>query len=227
MKKTYIVPEHKSLSIPGGFSSISKKNFLGGDIISVKDDINIFNEDIIWYERSNKEQLNFSIESSYESKIYSPSDNKLKHSRLFLDSKQSDYQKERNAKWFLEVRTKDILNDYLFSTLKNHRTFEGLTNKMSLYNNVDLTIKDYINKNIINFYTLEEVNVYVQYKTLSENNEKRFSVSWNKNINKENKLDKFQIEENRNQTGILISFEQWSSSIYNFEYYYDLKFKIK
>lgn len=227
MKKTYIVPEFISTNVPGGYSPKDTKTFIGGAAIFVDDVIKVLNTDILWYENSNNEQLNFNIESSYEPKIYSTSVSKNKHSRLYLDAKQSDYQKNRNAKWYLKIDTASVLSDYLFASIKKYRTFEGLTTRMSKYKNVDLTIKDYIRNSVSEFYEIDEIIVYIEYYELSENNTKQFTTKWVNSINNQNKLTNLQIEKNSDESSVLIAFEQWPSTLYTFNFYYDITYKRK
>lgn len=225
MRRTYISPEYRNDLVNGTLNMVEQSNFFGSKMLEVDNQILIDNSDIIWYQRPNNEQLDFSIESSLKSYFYSSSDNKKNAHRLMIDEKQSAFQKERNTKWILQIDLSTILQNYIFASMKKFRTFEGLKNEMTLYNDVDIALKEYIKNNALNRYKLSKVELFIEYKELRNNNILRYNNIWNPNVPKDSKLDKFELVQIIPDSLIAISFDQKPSSQYAFEYYFNILFE--
>lgn len=225
MRRTYISPEFNNNFVNGSFNTLEQSNFFGSKILDIEDNISIDNSDIIWYQRPNNEQIDFSIESSLDSLFYSSSDNKRSNHKLYMDSKQSSFQKERNTRWILEINLSTILENYIFASMKKYRTFEGLKNEMTIYNDVDVALKSYIKSNVISKYKLSKVELFIEYKELRNNNILRYKNIWNPNVPKDSQLDKFSIRQLIPDSVILINFDQRSSSQFAFEYYFNILFE--
>jgi hypothetical protein len=224
MRRSYISPEYENIPINGSFNMIEKSNSFGSKMVEIDDKIKIDNSDIIWYQRSNNEQLDFSIESTLQSYFYSSSDNKKNNHRLLIDEKQTLFQKERNTRWLLEIDLSSILENYIFASMKKFRSFEGLTNEMTIYNDVDVALKDYIKSNLLDKYQFSKIELFIEYKTLTNNNILRYNNIWNPNITKESILDKYQLIQTIPNSLISISFNQRPSSQFAFEYYFNVLF---
>jgi hypothetical protein len=224
MRRTYISPEYDNNIVNGTFNMLEQSNFFGAKMLEIENQIDIKSEDIIWYQRANNEQLDFSIESSLKSYFYSSSDNKKNNHRLLIDEKQTQFQKERNTRWLLEVNLSSILQNHIFASMKKFRTFEGLTNEMTIYNDVDVALNEYIKNNVINRYKFSQIELFIEYKELSTNDILRYKNIWNPNIPKDSKLDKFQLIQVIPDSILSIRFEQRPSSQFAFEYYFNILF---
>lgn len=229
MRRTYMSPEYKSNRVYGSFSMVENSTIQGSKMLEIDDSINIEDTDIIWYQNDYKEQIDFSTESSLNSYFYSSVDSKMRKHLLYIDDKQDDFQKERNTKWVLEIDIKEILSNYIFASLKKYRTFEGLRNEMCLNKDVDIAIDTYISNNILSRYKLSKIDLYVEYKELRTSNNLRYENVYNNNIPKDSLLEKYNMEFGNNKSyidgsNIKIYFEQRPSSLYNFEYYFDIYF---
>jgi hypothetical protein len=225
MRRTYISPEYDNNLVNGSFNILEQSSFFASKMLEIEDQITIKNDDIIWYQKSNKEQLDFSIESSLESKFYSPSNSKRKNHTLKLDEKQSDFQKQRNAMWVLEIDVSSILQSYIFASMKKYRTFEGLKNEMTIYNDVEVYLNEYIKNNVMNKYRLSNVEIFIDYKELVSNNSLKFNNIWNPLIDSNSILEKFQLNQIVPESIVSINFNQISSSQFYFEYYFNLLFE--
>jgi hypothetical protein len=226
MRRNYISPEYYKNPVYGTFNSYEESNFFSSKMLEVEDIIEIINEDIIYYQKTNGEQLDLSVENALKSEIYSSSENKNKHHRLYYDQAQNDFQLKNNTKWILEIDARDILIDYLFATLKRYRTFEGVRNDMNIKKNVDSYIREYIENNVLNRYKLSKVSLFIKYEYLRNQSTLRFENIWNSNLTSEDEITKFQLNSKYDYSKVNINFNQQEPSLdYSFNYYYNLKFE--
>jgi hypothetical protein len=223
MRRNYISPEYENKFVNGSLSMSEQSNFFGSKMLNIEDNIDITNDDIIWYQRPNNEQLDFSIEKSIRSYFYSSIDSKRDNHRLIIDERQTEFQKLRNTRWLLEIDSNHILEDYIFASMKKYRTFEGLRNGMTVYNDVDLALRNYINRNVLNRYEFSKLELFIEYKELSTNNILKYGNVWNANIPMGSKLERFNLTQTITNN-ITASFEQQSSSQFAFEYYFNIYF---
>ena len=155
MRRSYISPEYDITPVYGTFNMLEESTFFSAKMLEIEDSITIDNLDIIYYQKDNGEQLDLSIESSLPSYAYSSTNDKNSHHTLVMDDSQPKYQLDNNTRWLLKIELNTILINYLFSTLKKYRTFEGIKNDMTIYNNIDTAVYSYINLNILNRYKLK------------------------------------------------------------------------
>ena len=227
MRRTYISAEFKNDKVFGTFNMVEEGNFFGSKMLEVEDSIYLESQNLIYYQKSNGEQLDLSVESSLESYVYSASTNKQTNHTLILDESQSSFQKDNNTTWILEVDLRSILTDFLFSTLKRYRTFEGMKTNMTRTSDVNSAVKEYIRQNVINRYKFKRLDLYIQFKDLRNQNVLRYKNTWNPNIVKsENKFTKFQSDLAFDDSKIKIQFNQEKTSkTFTYEYYFNILFE--
>lgn len=228
MRRTYISPEYYNNNVYGTFNMVEESNFFNAKMLEIEDSIKIENQDIIYYQKLNGEQIDFSIESSLDSYVYSSSEDKLTNHTLVIDEAQTPYQLERNTKWLMHIDLKSILSNYLFATLKSFRTFEGVKNDMNRYNDVNVAMRNYINFNVLDRYQYKSIDLYISYTDLRSQNLLRYKNTWNVNIPKNDttKFTKIQTETAYDYSSVTLTFNQDKpSSDYNFEYYFDILFE--
>jgi hypothetical protein len=227
MRRTYISPEYNNTPINGTFNMVEEGNFFGSKMLEVEDTIYVSNQNVIYYQRSNGEQIDLSVESSLPTMVYSASDNKNKYHRLNLDEAQLQNQKETNTKWVMDVSVKDILSDYIFATLKRYRTFEGISNQLTKTNDVNTSMKEYIEKNVLNRYKFSRFDLYVSYKDLRSQNVLRYKNTWNANIISDtNLIKKRQVNISYDGSELKVLFTQEkASNLYNFDYFFNIFFE--
>ena len=225
MRRTYISPEYKINKVYGSYNMIEESNFFGAKMLEIEDFVEIVNQDIIYYQKDTNEQLDLSVESSLTSLVYSSSINKQTYHTLTLDKSQPAFQLNKNTRWILEINLSQIFSDYIFSSLKKYRTFEGLKNNMTLENDVNVSMRNYIENNIRNRYKLNRVELLINYKDLRNQNILKWKNTWNPNLTSEQKLNKIQTETASDESKITIIFEQEKpSETYNYEYYFNIYF---
>jgi len=227
MRRSYISPEYSNIPVYGTFNMVEDSNFFAAKMLEIEDSIYISNQNIIYYQKSTGEQIDLAIESSLPTQFYSASDNMKSHQKLSLDDTQLDYQKESNTKWILDIDLKNILSDYLFATMKRYRTFEGITNPITKTNDVNTAIREYISKNVTNRYKLSRLDLYVSYTDLRSQNVLRYKNTWKSTIISDaNLLKKKQMDIAFDESTLKILFTQEkSSSLYNFDYYFNILFE--
>ncbi len=227
MRRSYISPEYDIAPVCGTFNMLEESTFFSAKMLEIEDSITIDNLDIIYYQKDNGEQLDLSIESSLPSYAYSSTNDKNSHHTLVMDDSQPKYQLDNNTRWLLKIELNTILINYLFSTLKKYRTFEGIKNDMTIYNNIDTAVYSYINLNILNRYKLKGVELYVKYNDLRSQSALRYKNIWDPSIKSpDNTLTKIQTQTEINESSIIIYFNQEKpSSTYNYNYYFNILFE--
>lgn len=227
MRRNYISPEYQTKAVYGTLNMLEESTFFGSKMLEIDDIISIDTLDIIYYQNQNGEQLDFSIESSFASFIYSSVLDKLNNHTIEIDNSQPKYQLDNNTRWILTIDLKSIITNYLFATLKKYRTFEGVKNDMNIYSNVDSAIYSYINYNILNRYRYKGIKLYVNYVDLRNQNTLRYNNTWNKNtVSNLNIVNKLETETEFDGSSIKITFNQEKpSSIYRFDYFFNILFE--
>jgi len=222
MRRTYISPEYNNNLVSGTLNMFEESTFFGSKMLEIEDILLMDTMDIIWYQKNNKEQLDLSVESALDSYFYSPVDDKLSKSELYMDKKQSEYQKLRNTRWVLDINLQEMLENYLFSTLKKYRTFEGVRNNDTVGNDVDLSIKNYITNNILNHYRFDRIDFYIAYRDIDGTSIKKYNNNWNPYLPKEAIYNKYETKKSSDDSNIKIYFDQKSSSLYIFDYFFNV-----
>jgi len=226
MRRNYISPEFTYNGQYGTMNMIEETSFFGSKMLYIQNYISVDNQNIVYYQNSNNEQVNFSIEKNSSPIVYSSFSDKQKNHTIIIDLTQSSAQKNYNTKWLVTIDLKTILSNFLFATLKQSRTFNGITNNMTIYNNINASINEYISKNILNRYEFSSIDFYVQYQSFVQNGSLRYNNSFIE-LNDSTYLIK-QLQSTLNQSGgsITINFNQsQDSASYNFNYYFNLYFK--
>jgi hypothetical protein len=224
MRRNYISPEFNYYRVFGTLNMVEESSFFGSKMIEIEDSIQIDNQNLIYYETIQGEQIDISIENSLPPNVVSCSDLKNANHTIIIDPNQSEFQKNGNTRYIMTINTKKVFEDFIFGTIKQYRTFEGVLNNMTFGGNVNSSIKEYIIKNISDRYKFDRIEVYIKYRDLRDQNILRFANEWNPNIGDVgNKLARVETETEFDASSMVVNFNQEkSSSLYNFEYYYKL-----
>lgn len=222
MRRNYISPEYKYQSRNGTFNMIEQTSFFGSKMIDIQDRITISNENIIYYQNTNFEQLNFTLEKNLNTIVYSTIQDKLSNHTITKDAAQSSTQENYNTRWIIEINLKTILSNYLFATLKKYRTFEGVRNSVTLYNNVNTAISEYITKNIMSRYKYSTIEFFVEYEHFSQDGSLRFKNDFVELTTSSLQTNKIQAILSDDESRLKIIFNQERpSSDFNFNYYFN------
>ena len=108
--------------------------------------------------------------------------------------------------------------------MKKYRTFEGIKKDMTIYDDVNVAIRNYIDFNVYDRYKVETIDLYVSYKSLRNQNILRLKNTWNKNITDvENKLTKVQSEYSTNNSIVKLTFNQEQpSKDFSYDYFFNV-----
>jgi hypothetical protein len=227
MRRSYISPEYVDNKVYGTLNMVEESNFFGSKMLDIEDSISIKTQDIIYYQNLKGEQIDYSVESSLQSYVYSSSTDKGSNHTLVIDEGQPKYQIDKNTKWILTINLKEILGNYLFGIMKKYRTFDGLKNDMTRYSDVNVALKSYVSFNVIDRYKLKNIELYISYKDLRSQSLLRFKNSWNPNVALDvNKMTKLQSETSFDESTIKLFFNQEKpSSDYSFEYFFNINYE--
>ena len=228
MRRNYISPEFESKEVFGTYNMVEESNFFGAKMLEVEDSIYVDNQNIIYYQLPTGEQLDLSVENTLQSQVYSAdADKKSKH-RLTLDPTQTDYQKENGTNWILEIDLKGILSSYIYAQMKAWRTFEGIKNGMTYYNDVNTALNKYIEFNVVDRYKAARIDLYIQYRDLRSQSLLKFNNTWKQDASllEKNRMSKFQSETSVDGSYTKLTFAQLQpGSTYAFDYYFNIFFE--
>jgi hypothetical protein len=236
MRRTYISPEFNYSPIWGTFNMEEESTVFASKMLEIEDILEIHDQNLVYYQTQDKEQLDISIESSLPSISYSSSENKRINHTISLDESQGSNQKLGKTKWIMKIDLRTILINHLFATLKRWRTFEGVRNSMTESNDVDFAIKEYIIKNVIDRYKLQKIELYLNYVPITNQNILRYNNLWGSTSNQfrtaqlisdlsveDKRLKSFQTQTEFDYSETILTFTQEkNSSEFCFDYYFKL-----
>jgi hypothetical protein len=227
MRRTYISPEFEYKKVFGTFNMKEESSFFGSKMLEIEDVLELTTQSLVYYQNSNSEQLDLDIEKLTLPIVYSVSEDFKENQTLLIDDSQSEFQKNSNTRYTLTINLETILENYLFATLKQYRTFEGVSNTMCYSGDVNFSMKQYILKNVVDRYKFNRVELFLNYVDLRDQNIRRFNNTWATNPSvvavESNKLKNLQTETEYDFSSIKVIFSQEKSSqLFSFEYYFKL-----
>ncbi len=226
MRKNYISPEFAYNNVFGTYNMVEHSSFFGSKMLEIEDSISIVDNNIIYYQNLKNEQFDLQIENSLAPIIYNSSIDKNSNHTLTIDESQSNSQLDNQSRWILNIDLESILSNYIFASLKQGRTFEGVKNNMTIYNDVNVSMREYISKNVLDRYKYSKIELYLRYNDLRGQNVLRFKNNWNTTIISDTNLVK-RLETNTeydySSTRVLFNQEK-ASTQYSFDYYFNIFF---
>lgn len=183
MKDTLMLKKFNSENINGTFNLYEERSFFGSKMMEVEDEININNTSIQYYQyyldtsnHTGKTYMDLSRNNGFQYYILNKNletffINDLVQLKLDYHTiskfQQSDIDLKNNTRWEIKINIYDILKNYIFYNIKNARTFKGLKYTNFLNQNINNSIKEYIDNNILNRYKFESVDLYVLYNKIN------------------------------------------------------------
>lgn len=227
MKRNYISPEYTYTKVEGTFNMEEQKGIFGSKMMDIEDEILLDYRDIVYYQNEINEQLDLVQENLLAPIIYSITENKEQAHTLRIDESQTDFEKQKNTRWVLEINIRDILVNYIFSRIKEARTFEGINNNSTSFNSIDTAIRKYIEVNLLSRYKYKTITLYIKYNKLQESGFYRYQNNWNTNIGQSGNVhSKIEVELNFDKSKMIARFTQEKVATgFNFDYYFDLKYE--
>lgn len=226
MRRTYISPEFIYNKVHGTLNMNEHSSFFGSKMLNIDNSIIIKSDNITYYQLAGGEQIDFYSESSLSPVTYNLVQDKKDNHTIILDESQTDYQLNNNTQWIVDIKIKDILTNYLFATMKKWRTFEGVRNNMTLFNQVDTALLQYIKSNVLTKYSFTKIEFYLQSVDLLTIGGLRYNNQFDSTVEtNENLWTKFETETDPNGLDIRLKFSQPKpSTSYAFNYYFNLYF---
>lgn len=228
MRRTYISPEFEYVPVYGTLNMREESSFFGSKMLEILDSIEITNENIIYYQNANGEQLDESVELALPQVVYDTVSDKQANHTLTIDDSQTETQKNGNAKWILDINIRSVLRNYIFANLKKFRTFDSVQNLMVRDKNVNSAITNYIDNNILDRYKFERIELFYKPVDLLSVGGLKFKNTYDVNIEivPNTIYSKIQTETDPEYIDMRVIFFQDSpASQYSFKYYFNLYFE--
>jgi hypothetical protein len=227
MRRTYISPEFDYKKVYGSFNMKEESSFFGSKMLEIEDSLELTTQSIVYYQNPKGEQLDLDIEKLSPPIVYSVSENFKANHTLVLDESQSEFLRNTTTSYVLTINLETILESFLFATLKQYRTFDGVKSDMCYSGDVNFSMRQYIIKNVVDRYKFNRVELFLNYVDLRDQNIRRYNNTWSTNptaISTEtNKLKNVQTETEYDFSSIRLTFnQQKSSQLFSFEYYFKL-----
>lgn len=249
MKKSFITREYSSEPQPGTLNQKESRVFFSSKILEIEDVITIDDNNITWTQSTDNTQ-GLGVDSV--NKILDTTTLKLNDHTLRIFPNQSDQDKKNFTQWEFTFNITDMITQYLFALLKKNRTFTGITNINTKFNDIDRAINDYINFNILPRIQFDTVVLFIKYYPVGEKQENgvvalQFDSQFRVDIINpvplagENNTDfqnrvlqvrksltakNFQLTLNASQTVATVIYKQTqSSSSFKFDYYFNIVYK--
>jgi hypothetical protein len=236
MRRSYISPEFDYKPVFGTYNMQEISSLFSSKMLEIEDFLEIHDQNLVYFQTQNSEQLDLSIESSLTPISYSASDDKKNNHTLVIDDSQSLTTRDTRTRWIMTINLNKILTNYLFATLKRWRTFEGVRNNMTKNNDVNFAIQEYIIKNVTDRYKLSKIELFINYVDIKDKNNLKFNNLWAGTSNvlrtaklttdisiEANRLKSFQSQTEFDFSSTRITFSQErNSSDFCFDYYFKL-----
>jgi hypothetical protein len=225
MRRTYISPEFRYDGMAGTFNMKESGSFFGSKMMDIEDSLSIDNNNIIYYQNAAGEQLNLNLEKNNEAQVYNTFEDKRLNHTIELDPAQSQQQLDSSTRWVVTVDLRLILTNYLYSTLKSSRTFEGVRNEGTIYNNVNDAVRDYVSSNLVGRYVLDQFNFWISYVPLSTQGTLRYSNEFSEAALVGTLTTRVQTAYTYNKSLVRVSFAQeLPSNTHCFDYYFTMSY---
>jgi len=241
MKDSLMLKKYKTENVSGVYNLKEEKTFFGSKLMEIEDYIEIRDRSIPYYDVNDVTDMNsgyqyYDLNEIKESitifDIVSIKNNNHKISK----SLQNDDIERYNTRWKINIDIKNILRQYLFGKIKESRVFRSISYKYFTNNNINTSIYEYINMNILDRYELDKIELYVKYIDIKNNviysnlAIKQYDPKFNQSI----ELEKYKVSNTNLKLDLYLDklapinveyYQVKSSTEYKFDYYYNLYFK--
>jgi len=240
----YNIQEYETTTEKGLYNLQLSKTYFNNILMNIEDEIIVNNSQIDYSDvkpflKSSANQLgyqyvnltNMSLESNTTVNLF---DIKKKSHTISLPQ-QSNIDLQSNTLWNINIDVKNILKEYLFAKIKNIRVFKGMKHSDVRNSNINLSIYDFIELNLLNKYKMSNIDFYVYYenilyKNINNNNKLQFNpIFKTEDVYKDyNKIKNVGIVVNPySLDNILLNYNQTKpSKEYKFDYYFDLTYTV-
>lgn len=245
MKSNLILKQYQTEPVEGTQQLQEITTFFGSKMMEIEDTITIDNK-VIQY----SQYLNPSVDDNTNGFQYyeemNPNEtifltdliNVKKNNHTIKLQQQKDIEKQYNTRWEINISIKNILREYLFSRIKEARTFKCLKYSDFLNKDINASIYQYIDTNVLSRYKYDNVDFFVVYKHIPSNNrlygdailvydpifDSNIDITTNKVTNLNVVTDVY--KNINNLTDLTINYYQIKPSTeWKFDYYFNLIYK--
>jgi hypothetical protein len=232
MKSDTFIIKYDKQPQKGTFNMKETNCFFGSKMMEIEDEIVIDDKLIQYFNKLNGYQNYDNLVDEVPINI-NLNDIKLSyHTISIIQQNQTDYL--NNTRWQIDIKIREILKLYLFSKIKERRVFKSITEDDIYNKSLDTSIDDYINNNLIDRYEFNKINLYIKYENIEQDqtnnsgSKLQYNPSWNVFLKDKQYLitNLNIISDISNLNDLIINYNQIKpSTIYRFDYYYDLYFK--
>jgi len=252
MKNDLILKKYKKETVHGTFNLLEEETFFGSKIMEIEDEIIIDDKSIQYFQyfytptdpnditeqnlTKNNGYQYYELNTLYET-FYLLDVVELKYDyHTITKSQQTKVDEKNNTRWLLNVDIKSILKEYIFAKIKERRTFKSITYNEVLNNDINNSIYSYIETNLLDRFSFNYIDFYVRYIDIKNNTIwnnttlKQFSPSYKSDI----ELEEYKVTNVNVEIDNFIDplanlkinyFQTKPSTIYVFDYYFNIYFK--
>lgn len=235
MKENLMLKKYITEPANGTFNLLEKTTFFGSKMIDIEDSIIINDAAIDYFQYSNNLESNdgyqYYVLNNFLETFFLLDLVQIKYDNHTISKGQQIEQSNLfNTKWIITLDIKTILREYLFAKIKNERTFKSLKYYNFLNNNINESIRQYINLNILDRYQFEKIDFYIKYIDIKNNSLyngstlKQFDPQYDSSIElASNKVSNIEISNINLLNTININYSQTKpSDNYKFDYYFNI-----
>lgn len=230
-------------TVNGSFNLKEEATFFNSKIMDIEDEILISDKSIQYYhlkdvntENKLGEGYQYSEQNiNEEFELLSMNTLKNEYHNIKL-LQQNDIDAIYNTKWVLNIDVKNILREYLFARIKEARTFKSMSKFDFVNIDINQSLYNYINLNILDRYYVKEVLLYIDYVDIktSNSNQNKTLLQYDPQYKGELKdvqylVKNANVEQNSGSdtlSEVRVNYSQVKSSTdYKFDYYYEILFE--
>jgi succinate dehydrogenase flavin-adding protein (antitoxin of CptAB toxin-antitoxin module) len=113
MRRSYISPEFDYKPVFGTYNMQEISSLFSSKMLEIEDFLEIHDQNLVYFQTQNSEQLDLSIESSLTPISYSASDDKKNNHTLVIDDSQSLTTRDTRTRWIMTINLNNILSHIL------------------------------------------------------------------------------------------------------------------
>ena len=243
MKSDLILRKFTTTPVIGTQCIKELRNFFGSKMLEIEDSITVDNISIQWSDitdSSPADVINYGVGYQFfqythrETISLASLDTLKKDNHTIVLDHQSQADLEFNTRWILTIDMFTILRQYLYYRIKESRAFKCVTKNDLFLKNINLSIYDYVDKNVMNRYKFKNIEFYVKYIDISDKQTILLSdplLKYNPKYDY-NVMNSGELVTTLNITGadqiknLTVNYSQTKkSSQYKFDYYFNLIFE--
>jgi len=251
MKENLILKKFKKENVNGTFNLLEEETFFGTKVMEIEDSISIDDKGVQYYQyfynivdvnnpievekaKNNGYQYNEVNDFLETFFLLDVVDLKL-NNHTIRKQQQTELDEKYNTKWLIEVDIKNILIEYLFAKIKSRRTFKSIRYDNLTNKDINNSIRDYINLNLLDRFKFINLDFYVKYTDIRDNSV--FGGTVLKQFDPQFKSDLELIEYKDNSVDVQIDnyidplanveinyFQKKPSTEYKFDYYFNIHY---